>query len=355
MLKTKFFYCMASMVLVTVVAFSGCEAGLQSSGDSNDSSNDSGSGFSFSDMYSNINRLQEQVDSLKITTEEQEIIISNLDSSQSTSITALGNSIDALETNLQTTDNNKNYFSGNVGIGTSNPLQSLHFEQEDSSIYLGTGTGAGVNAVFGDGNTVFAGEGKVSIIADCNQNGTPGESILFGGGFTGSSYSKGTATSTLWPNGVPLVEWMRLIRGTLTVSGAVNAVSFAQTSDIRYKKDITPLTGSLDKILSLRGVTYNWKTKQFKEKNFSKKRQIGFIAQDVEKIVPELVQTDEKGYKSVSYSQFSVLLVEAVKELKEENSRLKQQVASLKSMNNRVVALEKRLKNDSSRTAFNYR
>ena len=60
-------------------------------------------------------------------------------------------------------------------------------------------------------------------------------------------------------------------------------------------------------------------------------RQIGLIAQEVEKIYPELVLTDVDGYKSVDYSKLTPILVEAIKELKAENDKLKEDNASMKS------------------------
>ncbi|MCX6182097.1 MAG: tail fiber domain-containing protein [Bacteroidetes bacterium] len=93
------------------------------------------------------------------------------------------------------------------------------------------------------------------------------------------------------------------------VTGAITACS-----DFRYKKEISPLTSSLDNILKLSGVSYLWKNEEFPNKNFSTQLQIGVIAQEVEKIYPQLVFTDIDGYKSVDYSRFTPILIEAVKE-----------------------------------------
>ena len=64
----------------------------------------------------------------------------------------------------------------------------------------------------------------------------------------------------------------------------------------------------------LHGVNDKWKTQEYPEKHFTNGKQIGFIAQDLEKIYPELVSTDKEGYKSVDYSRLTPVLVEAVKE-----------------------------------------
>ena len=56
---------------------------------------------------------------------------------------------------------------------------------------------------------------------------------------------------------------------------------------------------------------------------FKDSKQIGLVAQNVEEVIPELVSTDKKGYKAVSYDKLTAVLVEAIKELKAENERLK--------------------------------
>jgi len=90
----------------------------------------------------------------------------------------------------------------------------------------------------------------------------------------------------------------------------------AACSDVRYKKDITQLTNALDNVMQLKGVHYYWRTEEFPDQRFNTNLQLGFIAQDIEKLYPEVVQTDDKGYKSVDYSRLTPILVEAIKELK---------------------------------------
>lgn len=103
---------------------------------------------------------------------------------------------------------------------------------------------------------------------------------------------------------------------TLTVNGSSWTSSGAWSgSDIRWKKNIMPLNATLDKILKLNGVNYEWEKDGFKAINFSDGKQIGLIAQDVEKVFPELVRTDDDGYKAISYERLSVLLMKAVQEI----------------------------------------
>lgn len=101
-------------------------------------------------------------------------------------------------------------------------------------------------------------------------------------------------------------------------------------SDARYKENIVTLGNPLDKISRLRGVEFTWKREEFKDKNFPEGKQIGVIAQEIEKEFPELVNTDAQGYKSVAYDKLSVFLLEAIKEQQKEIDVLKSRINELK-------------------------
>ncbi len=103
-------------------------------------------------------------------------------------------------------------------------------------------------------------------------------------------------------------------------------------SDIRLKKNITPLSGPLEKVLSLQGVSYEWKREAFPQHNFEEGRQVGVIAQEVEQVFPELVHTDEDGYKSVNYAALIAPLVEAIKEQQAMMEQKDKDIAALKTL-----------------------
>ncbi len=87
-----------------------------------------------------------------------------------------------------------------------------------------------------------------------------------------------------------------------------------EPSDERLKKNISPIAGALEKIKAMRGVTYNWRKDVEANNGLPETMQYGVIAQELEKIVPELVNTDKAGWKSVEYSHLTPLLIEALKE-----------------------------------------
>jgi len=104
------------------------------------------------------------------------------------------------------------------------------------------------------------------------------------------------------------------VAGTLNVSGAINGnAAFASASDARFKKDVAPIADAMSVIEQLQGVRFSFDQASFPSKNFEAGRQLGFIAQQIESILPEVVRTDSEGYKSVQYSQLTPLLVEGMK------------------------------------------
>jgi hypothetical protein len=116
-----------------------------------------------------------------------------------------------------------------------------------------------------------------------------------------------------------------------------------ETSDIRWKKDILKVENALTKVEALRGVNYNWRKDEFPEKNFESGLQLGLIAQEVEKVVPEVVDTDDKGFKSVEYSKLVALLLEAIKDQQKQITKQEADIAALKSDNKRIDKMEEEL------------
>ena len=120
--------------------------------------------------------------------------------------------------------------------------------------------------------------------------------------------------------------------GNANFTGTVTATGFPIASDFRYKKNIQTLQNTLSKVQKIVGVSYDLRKDEFPEKNFSDKPQIGFIAQDLEKIFPEMVFTDEKGYKSVDYARLTPVLVEALKELILKNQTLESRLDKIEAL-----------------------
>ena len=123
----------------------------------------------------------------------------------------------------------------------------------------------------------------------------------------------------------------------LQVNGDIIANSIAGPSDIRYKKNIRPVENALDKVKSLSGVYFNWDQEAFPTKEFSDKTELGFIAQEVEKVLPEVVTKDKTSeeYRSVKYDKIVALLVEAIKEQQKQIDSLTIKVNKLNKLKNK--------------------
>lgn len=123
----------------------------------------------------------------------------------------------------------------------------------------------------------------------------------------------------------------------LQVNGDIIANSIAGSSDKRYKTNIQPITNAVEKVKSLNGVYFNWNIKAFPNKDFSDKTELGFIAQEVEKVLPEVVIKDKTpdAYRSIKYDKLVALLVEAIKEQQKQIDALQKIVTNLKKTKNR--------------------
>ena len=117
----------------------------------------------------------------------------------------------------------------------------------------------------------------------------------------------------------------------LDVNGAMRCISLTQTSDARLKQNVRPVGHALAGVLALRGVRYTFRRTEFPTKKLPGGEQLGFLAQELENVYPELVSTDTEGYKAVNYAQLVPVLVEALKEQQQQIEALKTQNAALQT------------------------
>lgn len=113
---------------------------------------------------------------------------------------------------------------------------------------------------------------------------------------------------------------------TLHVNGRLKSTGINETSDARLKKDVSNINNPLEKILAMRGVTYNWRRDEFPDMKFDEGLQYGLIAQELEEVIPELVLTDAEGWKSIEYSHLVPVLIEA---LKQQNKQIEELTSKL--------------------------
>lgn len=131
----------------------------------------------------------------------------------------------------------------------------------------------------------------------------------------------------------------------LEVNGSVLAVSYLTTSDKRLKKDILPLESSLDKILSLRPVKFNWLAPKNKEED---RPQLGFIAQEVKKVFPQAVHEDIEGWLRMDYTALLSPVIDGVQEFARRfftmEEKTRELEATVQALTHKNSVLEERLK-----------
>ena len=200
--------------------------------------------------------------------------------------------------------------NGYVGIGAT-PTYPLDVQQASTSGVIIRAKGIGAMILI-ESNT--AGEAylyqKPNITSDKEARFmmTAGTSY----GWAWSDDGSGTVSSR--------VKYMKLDQnpGTLTVKGDV--IAYGTPSDISLKENIKPIDSALDKVMKLQGVTFDWKKT---DSILELKEDIGFIAQDVQKVVPELIRENSNGLLSMRHQGVAPILLEAIKELKAEIDLLK--------------------------------
>ena len=257
----------------------------------------------------------------------------------------------------------KNYFSGNIGLGTFTPGAKLHIKGNgypNSFIHLDTTAavqdsgirfyenGSVKSHLFWSGSDqtlkIYGNNGYAGI--DITPAGAVGigtsaptaalQVVSSGVAFKAGDSSQGITVNTA--SGGTILEMFSF--GNLDfIDGWTNSLFgpsrafiidkngvYAQGSDLRLKTDILPLEDALAKVMNLRGVSYMMKADETRE------RKIGVIAQELEQEYPELVATDNQGIKSVAYANLTAVLIEAVKGLKAENETLKGRLERLEYM-----------------------
>jgi len=231
--------------------------------------------------------------------------------------------------------------AGKVGIGTTSPGAPLHTKGTGATSSTGSceGTPHSCGAHSGDDSGCGA--------AGCIYN--YGNGVCSGTHIPCSSYG---SSSTCASHGC---TWTGVIRYTSKAAifeagnvgigdtapvyalelpnladyrGRGRANQWAIYSSIRWKENIIPIDSALDKIIQLQGVYFDWKPE------YGGSHGIGLIAEDVGKIIPEVVDWEDDGIyaRSLDYDHLTALLVEAIKEQQQEIENLKQDIEALKTI-----------------------
>jgi hypothetical protein len=239
------------------------------------------------------------------------------------------------------------FFNGNVGMGTTIPLGTLHVQSGrvilPSSVGVGTTIPLGslhiqtgtviLPASVGIGTTVpqfpLHVKGNLNFDGNLFQNGTPylgsqWTSTSTGPGIfiTNSNVGIGT-TSPLY--GLHVEGISAYFSSNVSINGLLSTRgNIASISDQRYKTNLSPITESMDRILQLTGYTY--------DRTDLRQRECGLIAQDVQKVLPEVVyKQPDTDVLTISYGNLAALFVEGMKDLHHKIQALETEIAQLRT------------------------
>ncbi|MBS0191514.1 MAG: tail fiber domain-containing protein [Phycisphaerales bacterium] len=229
--------------------------------------------------------------------------------------------------------------NGRVGIGVNNPEQALAV---NGSVQIQTGAGASNSLVFGTvGNTLSTAE-NTDLVALTRVNVTTGASNstdlrLIIGDDNSSGPSADFFTIGTIPGGVWNPTFGFRSDGLASKPGGG---SWAAISDPRTKHDVSPLRGTLDRLLTLRGYQYFYNEAEIKNGRALPGMQIGLMADEVERVFPDWVTRDRDGMRMVTERSTTALMVEALRDLRAEKDA---QIESLRVENAALKARLERL------------
>ncbi|ACO61680.1 predicted protein [Micromonas commoda] len=189
---------------------------------------------------------------------------------------------------------------------------------------LATLNSATVTTTLHSGGDLTVGTGpKLTVAASSGDVVTAGKIAVAG--------SHGDATKALY------------VTGSVYATGAVTSAS-----DSRFKRDVRSIHDPLAIVRSLEPVTFTFKRDAFPTRDFPVETQAGFLAQDLERVLPHLVTEDDEGYKGVAYERLGVYAVAGVKALDESMERLDESMERLdesmeRLQNDTVARLEARV------------
>jgi hypothetical protein len=212
------------------------------------------------------------------------------------------------------------YYWNGVNDGAGSGLDADLLDGQDGTYYtnasnlasgtvptarLGSGTANGTTYLRGDQTWATVTSG-ITISDDTSTNAT--RYVTFEDITSGSSSAINVSSTKLTFN---------------PSTGTLSATIFTSLSDINQKTNIEKISSAIDLIKKINGVRFDWKD--------NGERSAGVIAQEVEEILPEIVNTNEDGGKTVNYNGIIALLIESVKEQQTQINNLTNQITELKN------------------------
>jgi hypothetical protein len=211
---------------------------------------------------------------------------------------------------------------GNVGIGNTSPSYKLHISGTSGTGARliqadGTGTAFNIISVVNDGCQLF-------LSAEASTGGNIATGSLAYAGIIDTNTNTALQFATFATVRMTVTNGGNILMGTTTdngerlyVSGAIRATgTITANSDITLKKNLAKIENALEKVEQINGYTYEFKADDTK-------RHAGVIAQEIQGVLPEIVNKGNDGLLGVEYGNISALLIEAIKEQQAQINELK--------------------------------
>lgn len=239
----------------------------------------------------------------------------------SSSVSITGGSMSGVA--LSSCSGNVSQFTNNSGYVTSSGV---------TSVATGTGLTGGTITSTGTLSLATAGSGAATYSSGISAITVDAYGrVTSVSGSAGYTTNTGTVTSIATSNGLTggtitssgTLSMSGSYTGTFAVTGAITAtgdITAYYSSDERLKDNKKVIKNSLDKVHQMSGYEFDWNDKQ----DVHTGHDIGVIAQEVEKVLPEIVTTRDNGYKAVKYEKLVAVLIEAVKELSDKVKKLEE-------------------------------
>jgi hypothetical protein len=239
---------------------------------------------------------------------------------------------------------------GNIGINNTTPLARLDVHGDasfgdtgsvkithDGSITMGNIGRLSQLTIKGQDAIFISGVQPTITMTDSNVPAfTRIQSLNAGLSFQGGNFAAGIPDAFMFLDVAGRLGIHRVPTVDLDVVGNIRCTSVSQTSSAAFKDDVTPLTAGLDELMRLRPVSYIWNDKAAADARG--KHDLGFIAEEVEKVLPDAVAKDDSGAPvGIDYSRITVL---AVKAIKEQQARHEADRAEIQSLRERLERLE---------------
>jgi len=220
-------------------------------------------------------------------------------------------------------DNNVVTVNGNLGVGTKTPVRQLHVVGDQAVIRMDRPVNT---AAFMLVRTDLSGNPMKTFVVGTNASASD----------TGEFVINDLGTAVLGPGSRRMTI---ATDGSVNFPGAVTALSFTPVSSIVHKTNVKTYENALETVKKLRGVSFNWKD--------SGKASVGLIAEEVDKVIPEVVAHNEKDATGVNYDSLVGVLVEAVKEqqglIQAQKETVAQQQKTISALSEKVTELERML------------